>query len=59
MRAFQKKRKLQKLKKDFEAFLRERASLVAIAVKKLAAGQQPSASDIYDSVTSQPAPVSV
>ena len=51
--------KTAKLKKDFEAFLRERASLVAIAVKKLAAGQQPSASDIYDSVTSQPAPVSV
>ena len=51
--------KTAKLKKDFEIFLRERASFVTGAVKKLAAGQQPSTSEIYDSATSQQAPVSV
>lgn len=42
-----KDQKLEKLKRDFDAFIRKRAELVSKAVKYLAEGRQLSAAEIY------------
>jgi hypothetical protein len=42
-----KGKKLEKLKQDFDTFIRQRAELVTKAVKCLAEGRQLSATEIY------------